>query len=133
MNRSSRRRCRLRRDCPTDPDNFLPLRGRAGWGPRRVDDRVLLHQVHPVKLVADISASLISNTLLWWHQPVAGIVTRYALPIAGSAIVLSAADVERLRWTVAGRYVLANYVASCDGGSARSGPHPALPQREGVI
>jgi hypothetical protein len=73
-----------------------------------MDDRVLLHQVHPLKLAADISASLISNTLLWRHRPVAGIVTRLALPIAGSAIVLSAVDVERLRETTAGRYVLAN-------------------------
>jgi hypothetical protein len=65
-----------------------------------VDDRVLLHQVHPVKLAADISASLISNTLLWRHRPVAGIVTRYALPVVGSAVVLSFADVERLRGTL---------------------------------
>ncbi len=73
-----------------------------------MDDRILLHQVHPLKLVADISASLISNVLLWQHRPVAGIVTRYALPVVGSAIVLSSADVEPLRDTAAGRYVLAN-------------------------
>ena len=71
-------------------------------------DRILLHQVHPLKLAADISASLISNALLWQHRPIAGIVTRFALPVAGSAIVLSSADVERLRDTTAGRYVLAN-------------------------
>jgi hypothetical protein len=73
-----------------------------------LDDRVLLHQVHPVKLAADASASIISNTLLWRRQPVAGIVTRYALPMAASAIVLSSADVERIRESAAGRYVLAN-------------------------
>lgn len=73
-----------------------------------MDDRVLLHQVHPLKLAADISASVISNTLLWQHRLLAGIVTRYALPVAGSAIVLSFADVERLRETAAGRYVLAH-------------------------
>jgi hypothetical protein len=73
-----------------------------------MDDRVLLHQVHPLKLAADVSASVISNTLLWRHRPLAGIVTRLALPIAGSAIVLTAADVERLRGTAVGRYVLAN-------------------------
>jgi hypothetical protein len=72
-----------------------------------MDDRVLLHQVHPVKLAADISASLVSNTLLWRHRPLAGIVIRYALPVVGSAVVLSFADVERLRDTAAGRYVLA--------------------------
>jgi hypothetical protein len=41
-----------------------------------VDDRIRLHQVHPIKLAADITASLISNALLWRHRPVAGIVTR---------------------------------------------------------
>jgi hypothetical protein len=73
-----------------------------------MDERVLLHQVHPLKLVADISASVISNTLLWRHRLLAGLVTRYALPIAGSAVVLTFADVERLRGTPAGRYVLAH-------------------------
>jgi hypothetical protein len=73
-----------------------------------MDDRILLHQVHPLKLAADISASVISNALLWQHRPVVGIVTRFALPVVGSAIVLSSADVERLRETAAGRYVLAN-------------------------
>jgi hypothetical protein len=80
-----------------------------------VDDRILLHQVHPVKLAADITASLISNTLLWRHRPVAGIVTRFALPVVGSAIVLSSVDVERLRGTAAGRYVLANMSLEATG------------------
>ena len=35
-------------------------------------------------------------------------MTRYALPVVGSAIVLSSADVERLRGTARGRYALAN-------------------------
>ena len=73
-----------------------------------MDDRVRLHQIHPLKLAADISASMISNALLWQHRPVPGLVTRYALPVVGSAIVLSSADVDRLRDTAAGRYVLAN-------------------------
>lgn len=69
-------------------------------------DRVLLHQVHPLKLAADISASLISNALLWNHAAVAGIAIRLALPLAGSAITLGYGDVERLRSTPTGRYVL---------------------------
>jgi hypothetical protein len=77
-----------------------------------MDDRVLLHQVHPLKLAADISASLISNTLLGRHRPVAGIVRRYALPMAASAIVLSFADVERLRGAAAGAICLPTSQAS---------------------
>jgi hypothetical protein len=75
-------------------------------------DRVLLHQVHPVKLAADISASLISNVLLWNHAAIAGIAIRLALPLAGSAITLRYGDVERLRSTPAGRYVLEHMPSS---------------------
>ncbi len=69
-------------------------------------ETVLLHQVHPVKLAADISASIISNALLWRHNLRAGLLSRYLLPIAGSALVLSFADVSRLRSRPEGRYVL---------------------------
>jgi hypothetical protein len=32
-------------------------------------DKVLVHQVHPAKLGADVTASLVSNVLLWKAQP----------------------------------------------------------------
>jgi hypothetical protein len=35
-------------------------------------DTILVHQVHPVKLAFDISASVISNLLLWRHTLAAG-------------------------------------------------------------
>lgn len=67
---------------------------------------VLVHQVHPVKLAFDISASVVSNVLLWRHRLRAGLVSRYLLPVAGSALVLGFADVDRMRDTPRGRYVL---------------------------
>ena len=70
------------------------------------DQRILVHQVHPLKLAFDISASVISNTLLWKHQLVAGLALRYLLPVAGSAVVMSFVDVDQLAQTAAGRYVL---------------------------
>ncbi len=69
-------------------------------------DAVLLHQVHPLKLSADISASLISNALLWRHRLGAGLAVRLLVPMAGSGAVLTMCDVESLRETEAGRYVL---------------------------
>jgi hypothetical protein len=71
-------------------------------------EAVLLHQVHPVKLAADISASVISNALLWQHRLLPGLLVRYLLPIAGSALVLSTTDMTTLRGTAAGQYVLAH-------------------------
>jgi hypothetical protein len=35
-------------------------------------ESILLHQVHPVKLAFDISASIVSNALLWQHRLTAG-------------------------------------------------------------
>lgn len=69
-------------------------------------DLVALPQVHPVKLGADITGSILSNALLWRHRLGARLLVRLGLPIAGSAIVLSFADVER--GTPAGDYVLAH-------------------------
>jgi hypothetical protein len=69
-------------------------------------DEILVHQVHPAKLAFDISASIISNVLLWQHRLAAGLATRYGLPVAGSALVLGFADIDRLRNTPRARYVL---------------------------
>jgi hypothetical protein len=33
---------------------------------------ILIHQVHPVKLAFDLSASAVSNVLLWRHRLSAG-------------------------------------------------------------
>src|SRR5260370_29127638 len=69
-------------------------------------DAILVHQVPPVKLAFDIAASLVSNALLWQHRLAAGLASRYLLPIAGSALVLGFADLDRLRNTKRGQYVL---------------------------
>ncbi len=68
-------------------------------------DAILVHQVHPVKLAFDISASFISNLLLWQHRLGAGLASRYLLPVMGSALVLGFTDVDWLRDTARGRYV----------------------------
>lgn len=69
-------------------------------------DAILFHQVHPVKLAFDISASVVSNALLWRHRLAAGLISRYLLPVIGSALVLRFADLDQLRTTAQGRYVL---------------------------
>jgi hypothetical protein len=69
-------------------------------------DKVLVHQVHPAKISADITASVVSNVLLWKAKPKAAAAVRVLLPLAGSAAVLSLADLERLAHTRRGQYVL---------------------------
>jgi hypothetical protein len=70
--------------------------------------RVLVHQVHPAKIGADVTASLVSNVLLWRARPKTAIAVRVLLPLAGSAAVLRFADLDALARTGRGRYVLAH-------------------------
>jgi len=74
----------------------------------RMGEGALVHQVHPAKIAVDVSASIISNVLLWRERPVTGLAVRCVLPIAGSAAVLGLADLETLAHTRRGRYVLAH-------------------------
>ena len=75
----------------------------------RLDERVLVHQVHPVKLGADLTASVVSNTMLWRGGGVGrAFVVRYAIGGAGSAAVLALADLDALARTRRGRYVRAH-------------------------
>lgn len=74
----------------------------------RMGEGALLHQVHPAKISVDVTASIISNVLLWRERPVTAIAVRCVLPIAGSAAVLGLGDLEALARTRRGRYVLAH-------------------------
>jgi hypothetical protein len=78
----------------------------------RLADKAVVHQVHPVKIGADVTASVISNTLLWKGRPKPAITVRLLLPVAGSLAVLSLADLDPLAASQAGRYVLAHRPAS---------------------
>jgi len=72
----------------------------------RMAEGALIHQVHPAKLGADITAAVVSNVLLWRERPGAAVVVRVAVPVAGSAAVLGLADLDWLTRTRRGRYVL---------------------------
>jgi len=74
----------------------------------RLADKAVVHQVHPAKVGTDVTASVISNALLWKGRPKAAITVRALLPAAGSLAVLSLADLDRLATTRPGRYVLAH-------------------------
>jgi hypothetical protein len=47
----------------------------------RLADKAMVHQVHPVKIGAYVTASVISNTLLWTGRPKAAIAVRLLLPV----------------------------------------------------
>jgi len=74
----------------------------------RPAEKALVHQVHPAKIGTDVTASVISNVLLWRGRPKAALAARAVLPVAGSLAVLVMADLDALAATRRGRYVLAH-------------------------
>lgn len=74
----------------------------------RMAEGALVHQVHPAKISADVTASIISNVLLWRDRPVTAVAVRYVLPVVSSAAILGFADLDAVARTRRGRYVLAH-------------------------
>ena len=103
-------------------------------------EAVLVHQVHPAKTGADITASVVSDVPLWKHKPRIAVAVRVLLPAVGSAAVLGLADLGALARTRPGQYVLDHMPPSAQAvrlaGDAVMGsrglppqPGPAAPRR----
>lgn len=68
-------------------------------------ERVLYHQVHPLKLATDISAAVASLVFLWQHELLAGLAIAFIPPIVVSAALLRSADLDAYQARAAGAYL----------------------------
>ena len=68
-------------------------------------DKVLYHQIHPLKLGTDILASLVSFYFFWQHQLLVGLILRLAPPIIASLAVIYAFDLVPQRQSAFGQYL----------------------------
>lgn len=68
-------------------------------------EKILYHQIHPLKLVADIACEPISLYFFWQHDLVLGLSTHFAPPIAASLILICCADLEAIKRSRAGAYL----------------------------
>jgi hypothetical protein len=71
----------------------------------RLKDRILLHEVHPAKLVTDIGSGVLCLYFLWRHHLSLAILFAAVPPLIASSLVLRFADLEALERTVLGAYV----------------------------
>jgi hypothetical protein len=108
---------------PTWPRNICGSSTRAVRGPdglvrawtmagMRFAEKIVVHQVHPAKIGADVTASALSNILLWNARPKPALAARILLPVAGSVAVLKLADLDALAKSRRGQYVRAHMPAS---------------------
>jgi hypothetical protein len=69
------------------------------------DEKVLYHQVHPVKLAADVGASLLSTYLMWRRRFAWAMLAAFVPAVVASVSVIRYADLERRKHSRFGRYV----------------------------
>jgi hypothetical protein len=70
-----------------------------------VRDRVLYHQLHPIKLATDVGSALGSLFLFWHHALVPGLLVLLLPPIAASGLLIRFADLSRTEFSPAGSYL----------------------------
>jgi len=68
-------------------------------------EKVLYHQIHPLKLAVDISGAVASTWLLWRHDLLFGMLATLPPSVVASATMLRWMDFEPQRDSAFGRYV----------------------------
>jgi len=68
-------------------------------------ERLLYHQIHPLKLLTDVTTSFASTWLLWQARWVPALVVAFAPSVLVTVLLLRRADLDRLRDSRLGRYV----------------------------
>jgi hypothetical protein len=68
-------------------------------------EKVLYHQIHPLKLATDIGTTFPSLYLLWRHKLVPALVLTLVPPVIVSAALICWADLEKYKQSAFGVYV----------------------------
>ena len=68
-------------------------------------DRLLYHQIHPLKVLTDVSTAATACFLFWEHRTVAALLVGFLPSIVVSVLLVRWADLEPYRRSALGRYV----------------------------
>jgi len=75
-------------------------------------EKQLYHQIHPLKLAADISAEIVSLYLFWKRKLLAGLVVALIPPMVASMLIMKLVDLEGYKQSAFGRYIHSNMTPS---------------------
>jgi len=68
-------------------------------------EKSLYHQIHPLKLLTDISAEVLSLYLFWKRKLLAGVIVLLVPPIIVSTLIIKWVDLEVYKQSAFGRYI----------------------------
>ena len=69
------------------------------------NEKVLYHQIHPAKLAADVSGSIVSTYLMWRRRFAWAMLAAFLPAVVASVLVARYADLERRKHSRFGRYM----------------------------
>jgi hypothetical protein len=69
------------------------------------EEKALYHQIHPLKLLADISAEVVSLYLFWRRRLIPGLIAMFGPPVIASALIMGLVDLEPYKRSAFGQYV----------------------------
>lgn len=72
-------------------------------------EKILYHQIHPLKLFTDVSVGFLALRLLWQRKPGWALAVAFGPPLAVSAWLIGRADLEAYKHSRLGKY-LAEYM-----------------------
>jgi hypothetical protein len=78
-------------------------------------EKVLYHQIHPLKLAVDVTSSVVSGWLCWRHQFLPAVAVGFLPSIVASAFMVAAMDFTRQRDSRLGRYVAVHMTRTAEG------------------
>jgi len=70
-----------------------------------VEERLLYHQIHPLKLLTDLGVTPCALLLLRQHRLAIGLAVSFLPPVVASAVILRYAELEPYERSRVGRYV----------------------------
>jgi hypothetical protein len=68
-------------------------------------ERVLYHQIHPLKVFTDVSTAIIAIDLFWQHELGPALVIGFLPPVLVSFAILQEVDLEHYRRSGMGAYL----------------------------
>jgi hypothetical protein len=73
-------------------------------------EKSLYHQIHPLKLLTDSSAEVLSLYLFWKRKLLAGLIVLLVTPVILSTLIITWVDLEAYKQSAFGRYIRASYM-----------------------
>jgi hypothetical protein len=78
-------------------------------------EKILYHQIHPLKLAADIACEPVSLLLFWHHRLLLGLLAHFVPPITASFLLIRFGDLRKLSYSRAGAYLHRHMTRSVEG------------------